>query len=117
MAEFSAAFEAGQADAKPTPIEFRSAMADASSDPATGPDKSVDGNLQTYWDTHPQEKQPHWVIWSCKAPMPAQAGYLSVTLDSGISSWGLHGLGRFRLSATSDPDSLIRVRWISRTAK
>jgi tetratricopeptide (TPR) repeat protein len=37
-------------------------------------------------------------------------GKLVLTLDSGVSSWGEHGLGRFRLSVTDDPEVLNRVR-------
>jgi tetratricopeptide (TPR) repeat protein len=36
------------------------------------------------------------------------SGHLSITLDSGISSWGSHGLGRFRLSASDDPAAFER---------
>ena len=33
---------------------------------------------------------------------------MSITLDSGISSWGKHGLGRFRLSISDDPTAFER---------
>ncbi len=110
LAEFSAAVQTGQADARPIPMEFGPAMADERSGLAYGPDRSTDGNPQTYWDISPRYAQPHWVIRSCKAPVPTKGGSLDLTLDSGISDWGLHGLGRFRLSATSQADVLTRAR-------
>src|SRR5262249_51549689 len=44
-----------------------------------------------------------------KSSMPMDGGSLSITLDSGISEWGMHGLGRFRLSATNDADLRLAV--------
>src|SRR5262249_2849770 len=42
-------------------------------------------------------------LFGLKTPARKDGGYLSITLDSGISPWGPHGLGRFRLSASADP--------------
>jgi WD40 repeat protein/tetratricopeptide (TPR) repeat protein len=93
----------GQADAKPIPIEFGSAMADFSED-QTDPPKSIDGDPRTRWDTHPRMKEPHWAVFVLKSPAQMDGGSLIITLDSGISQWGYHGLGRFRLSVTDDAD-------------
>src|SRR5439155_25799187 len=50
------------------------------------------------------EQKPHWAVFVLKSPARMDGGSLSITLDSGISEWGMHGLGRFRLSATNAAD-------------
>ncbi len=42
------------------------------------------------------------------SPANVEAGSVTVTLDSGMTEWGKHGLGRFRLSATSSYDAARR---------
>ncbi len=92
------------ADAKPIPLEFGSAMADDSQDSQTGVANCVDGDPRTRWDTYPRMKSTHWAVFILKSPARMDGGSLSITLDSGITPWGMHGLGRFRLSATNDAD-------------
>jgi WD40 repeat protein/tetratricopeptide (TPR) repeat protein len=101
VSELTAAIESGQANAEPIPIEFGSAMADFSQD-TTDPPKSIDGDPRTRWDTHPRMREPHWVVFVLKSPARMDGGSLRITLDSGITPWGYHSLGRFRLSATND---------------
>src|SRR5579884_12549 len=103
VAEFTAAIVSGQPDVKPIPVEFGSAMADYSQDTTESP-KSIDGDPRTRWDVHPRMKDPHWVVFVLKSPARMDGGSLSITLDSGISEWGYHSLGRFRLSAMNDAD-------------
>jgi tetratricopeptide (TPR) repeat protein len=105
LAEFTAAFESGQADAKPIRIEFGSAMADFFKDPEVhGPAKSIDGNPRTWWETYPRVRETHWAVFVLKSPARMDGRSVSITLDSGISPWGMCGLGRFRLSVTNDAD-------------
>jgi serine/threonine protein kinase len=104
LAEFTAAFVSGQADAKPIPIEFGSATADFSSGPQIGPAKSIDGNPRTWWETYPRVRESHGVVFVLKSPARIDGRSMSITLDSGISPWGMAGLGHFRLSVTNDAD-------------
>jgi WD40 repeat protein/tetratricopeptide (TPR) repeat protein len=104
VAEFTAAIVSDRADVKPVPIEFGSAVADASQDPQNDATKIIDGNPRTYWDTHPRMKEPHWAVFVLKSPARVDGCSLSITLDSGIAHWNQHGLGRFRLSATNAAD-------------
>jgi len=105
LAEFKAAVESGQADSKPIPIVFGSTMADF---PKVGylSANSIDGNPRTYWDTHPKMQEVHWAVFASKSPARLDGGTLSITLDEGISSWGQHGLGRFRISVTNAAEAL-----------
>lgn len=93
-----------------TSVPFGTAMGDLEKD-GYSPDKCIDGNPQTYWDTNPYEQKPHWMMLGCKEPVEIDGGYLRITLDSGITQWGKHGLGHFRLSATSHADALLRGRF------
>jgi WD40 repeat protein/tetratricopeptide (TPR) repeat protein len=107
VAELTAAVVSGQAHARPISIEFGSATADVSQDPqAYGPAKSIDGDPRTWWDTlNPGGVQEaHWAVFVLKSPARTDGGSLIITLDSGITQWGYHGLGRFRLSATNAAD-------------
>ena len=92
---------------RPTPLVISSAFADTQTDQYRTAKHSIDGNPQTLWDTNPKEREPHWAVFGLKSPARMEDGFLSVTLDSGISSWGKHGLGRFRLSVTNEADVLI----------
>jgi tetratricopeptide (TPR) repeat protein len=103
LAELTATLISGAADAKATPIELGSAIVDYDNY-GNNPSRIFDGNPRTYWDTYTQEQKPHWVVVSFKSPVRTNGGSLSITLDSGISEWGQHGLGRFRLSATNAAD-------------
>jgi hypothetical protein len=49
-------------------------------------------------------RETHWAVFVLKSPARIDGGSLSITLDSGITQWGMHGLGRFRLSVTNDAD-------------
>jgi WD40 repeat protein len=106
VAEFTAAIEPGQADAKPIPIEFGSARGDVSQNSQFGPAKSIDGDPRTWWDTLTPRgvREAHWALFVLKSAARMDGGSLSITLDSGITQWGYHGLGRFRLSVTNAAD-------------
>lgn len=108
LGELTAAIESGHGDGKPTPIEISSATADDQGSTQVGASKIVDGNPQTYWDTHPRHMRPHWVVFGLKSPAKINGGTLIITLDSGIDRWGKHGLGRFRISASDLPDAYQR---------
>jgi WD40 repeat protein/tetratricopeptide (TPR) repeat protein len=110
LAEFTAAIVPDQGEGPATPVQFSTAIADS---PTTGSHvlaRSIDGNNKTYWDTHPQVKESHWAVFGLKTPAKLTGNSLIITLDSGITSWGEHGLGRFRLSVTDDPQVLQRER-------
>jgi tetratricopeptide (TPR) repeat protein len=82
----------------------------------TGPTvgKAIDGNNRTHWDTYPNHKEPHWAVFQFAEPLSSETDevVLRVRLDSGVSMWGPHGLGRFRLSATNDIDVVKRERML-----
>jgi WD40 repeat protein/tetratricopeptide (TPR) repeat protein len=105
LAEFTAAIDTGQESATPTPIDFSSAIVDFHADQSR-PFEMTDGDPRTYWDTTPRVQEPHWVVLGLKTPVRSDGGYVKVMLDSGISIWGKHGLGRFRLSASNSAQAL-----------
>ena len=92
VSEFTAAIESDSKNGKPTPIDISSATADwefAFLYPATN---MIDGNPRTRWDaviadTLGKIQEPHWAVFGLKAPARLDGGYLSITLDSGITSW------------------------------
>ena len=111
LAEFTAAVEPGRADGKPIPIEFGFGGADVStpSQNQAGSPSCIDGNPRTYWDgmeTGASLQESHWVVFVLKAPPRINGGSVRVMLDSGISQWNQHGLGRFRFSATGETNAL-----------
>ena len=55
-------------------------------------------------------REPHWVVFGFKAPVRIDAGYLRITLDSGTTIYGQHGLGRFRLSMTDNALDRLQLR-------
>jgi WD40 repeat protein/tetratricopeptide (TPR) repeat protein len=101
LAELTATLVSGAVDGKATPIELGSAIVDYDRY-GTSPSTILDRNARTYWDTYTQQQKPHWAVFVLKSPARMHGGFLSITLDSGISEWGPHGLGHFRLSATND---------------
>ncbi|MBI3860811.1 MAG: PD40 domain-containing protein [Planctomycetia bacterium] len=105
LAEFAAAIRSDKGDGKLTPIEISSAIADDKLGDQNDITKSFDGNPQTYWDTYPRHMKSHWAVFGLKTPVATEGGYLNITLDSGMTSWGKHGLGRFRLSVAGDPSA------------
>jgi formylglycine-generating enzyme required for sulfatase activity len=106
LAEFTAAIASGKANGPLTTLVISSAFADTQADQSRTVKHSVDGNPQTLWDTNPKEREPHWAVFVLKSPARMEDGFLIITLDSGITSWGKHGLGRFRLSVTNEADVL-----------
>jgi len=110
LADLTAAIESGHADAKPTPIDFTSAISDnwSGSDSQHAPARIIDNNPETFWHTDPREA--HWAVLGLKSPAPFNGGSLSMTLDSGMDSrdrWRKHGLGRFRLSVTNQAEAVL----------
>ena len=108
MSEFTAALESDGKNSKPAPIDISSATADFSVNELHAPRNMIDGNPRTRWDTENGDPmhRAHWAVFGLKSPVPAAGGYLSITLDSGITSWGHHGLGRFRLSVTNEEEAI-----------
>jgi tetratricopeptide (TPR) repeat protein len=104
LSEFTAAIVPGQANTKPIPIEFGSAIGDSSQDTQTSAAKTIDGDTGTRWDTYPRMNETHWAVFVLKSPARVDGGSLRITLDSGTTIWGMHSLGHFRISATSDAD-------------
>jgi WD40 repeat protein/tetratricopeptide (TPR) repeat protein len=107
LAEFTAAVESGQPDAIPTPIDFASAIADNWSGSGTQytPARIIDNNPETFWNT--DSNIPHWAVFGLKSAARIDGGSLSITLDSGITRFREHGLGRFRLSVTNQAEAVI----------
>jgi tetratricopeptide (TPR) repeat protein len=103
VAELKASFVPGNADGQAMPITFNAAVADfeQSWNPAQ---RTIDGNARTWWDTHPRIQHPHWLLLACETPVKSDGRYLSITLEEGITQYPKHGLGRFRLLATDEPD-------------
>ncbi len=108
LAELTAAIVSGNVDGKPTPIEISSAMVDDQGSTQYNSTNIIDGNPNTYWDTHPRHLRNHWVVLGLKAPAKINGGSVSITLDKGITPWGQHGLGHFRLSVTDAPGAYER---------
>jgi tetratricopeptide (TPR) repeat protein len=107
LSEITAAIESKGTTARnagtPQPIPIVAAIADPRRHPSVGILKTFDGNPETRWDIAPDYTLPHWAIFRFKMPVKTNGRFLIVTLDSGISPWGKHGLGRFRLSAAAHP--------------
>jgi formylglycine-generating enzyme required for sulfatase activity/tetratricopeptide (TPR) repeat protein len=108
LAEFTATIESGNASGKPTPIVISRAIADYPEGENQKSTNFIDGNPRTLWDTYPAMEEAHWALLGLKSAARMDGGGLSITLDSGISQWGPHGLGRFRLSASDDPAAFER---------
>lgn len=106
LAEFSAAIQSAQPGANPIRVDFDSAIADFAASALYQPANMLDANPQTVWDTHPHVLDSHWAIFVVKSPMQVDGNSLTITLDAGISNWGEHSLGRFRISATTAPNPL-----------
>ena len=107
-----AAVEPGGKKSKPTPIDISSATADYHLSGRFVARNMIDGDPATRWDTDNgdvKRRQAHWAVFGLKSPVRTGGGYLSITLDSGITSWGHHGLGRFRLSVTNDQETIART--------
>ena len=102
VAELTATIGTGTTEEKPTPIPFSSVTADVESDGLAR--NMTDGNPQTMWEAYPNIHQAHWALFVMKSPVRVDNGSLVVTIDSGISEWSKHGLGRFRLSVTDEAD-------------
>ena len=110
LAEFTAAMESS---GKLRPLAFRTAIADAATSVRYDAAKIIDRDPRTYWDAFSnQSEQPHTVVFVLKSPARLDGNPLRVILDSGITSWGQHGLGRFRISLTdeSEPQNLAALR-------
>lgn len=109
IGEFKASFVPGTENGQAVPITFGSVLVDyeQSWNPAS---RAIDGNPRTCWDTHPRIQQPHWLLLACGTPLKSGGGYLSITLDEGITEYPKHGLGRFRLLATDEADVLSRTQ-------
>ena len=107
VSEFTAALESDGKNSEPAPIDISSATRDFSVNELHAPRNMIDGNPRTRWDTENGDPmhRAHWAVFGLKSPVPAAGGYLSITLDSGITSWGHHGLGRFRLSVTNEEEA------------
>ncbi len=113
LAEVSAALHSASSTgsgSRAVKLEFSSAIGDAPESGNNVAAKSIDGNARTYWDTHPATKRPHWAILGLRSPAKSSGSELIITLDAGVASWGEHGLGRFRLSVTDDPQAIERAR-------
>ena len=109
VSEFTATVEPGGKKSKPTPIDISSATADYHLSGRFVARNMIDGDPATRWDTDNgdvKRRQAHWAVFGLKSPVRTGGGYLSITLDSGITSWGHHGLGRFRLSVTNDQETI-----------
>ncbi len=106
VAEVTAAIESSSAGATAVPVPFGEVSVDFQVSPQNGGATTLDGDPKTYWDTHHRPTENHFAVFGCKVPTSIQNGFLNLTLDSGITSWGHHGLGRFRLSATGRSESI-----------
>ena len=111
VSEFTAATESDGKKSEPTPIDISSATADYQLSEMFAPRNMIDGNPRTRWDTDnggAMRRRSHWAIFGLNSPVRTGGGYLSITLDSGITNWGHHGLGRFRLSVTNEEEAIAR---------
>jgi serine/threonine protein kinase/Flp pilus assembly protein TadD len=102
LSEFTAAMTSADGKRESTPIPLSSAMARYSK-PSFPVSNAIDGDAKTFWDTYPKMREPNWAVFACSAPVPTKSGDLIVTLDSGVTPFQQHGLGRFRLSVLGDP--------------
>ncbi len=109
VSEFTAAIVSGSEGGKPTPIDISWAIADWQFGENETPTDMIDGNPLTLWETFPQIQKAHRAVFGLKSPARIDGGSMSITLDSGITEWGKHGLGRFRLSVTNEADAFVRA--------
>ncbi len=112
VSEFTAAIESEGKKSKPTPIDISSVTADYHLSELLAPRNMIDGNPRTRWDTDNgdvKRRQAHWAVFGFKSPVRTGGGYLRIALDSGITNWGHHGLGRFRLSVTNEQETIART--------
>jgi tetratricopeptide (TPR) repeat protein len=102
LAELTVAVAPRNSADAPTQIELAWIAADGQQSKTAAPGNMIDGDPKTRWEVHPRHTQPHAVTIALKTPVPSEQGDLVLTLDSGISTWGRHGLGRFRISVSGD---------------
>ncbi len=92
----------GQADAKPKPVKFATATASFAQE-AFPVGNAIDGNPATGWAVAPQLGRTHTAVFPVAGPSAdSAASLLTFTLDQRFGSG--HTLGRYRLSATRDPN-------------
>jgi WD40 repeat protein len=110
LAELTAAIDSGDADGQDTPVVISTVLADYQNTENESPRNSIDGNPRTYWDTYPKMREAHWAVFEMKSPVRVESRSVTITLDSGLTSWGQHGLGHFRLSVTGDADVISQAQ-------
>jgi hypothetical protein len=90
---------------KPTaarPVAWKSARADFNQNGWTV-DHAIDGNPGTAWGIYPEIGKPHRAVFLLKEPLGGE-GRLRLTFRLQQTHGGGHLIGRFRLSATTDPN-------------
>lgn len=108
VGEFSASYHSGAVPDQATPLLFVRAFADFPASEIRNSTSMIDGKVETRWDTYPMHLKPHAAVFSLKSPAKMEGGFVTVTIDSGVTMWVKHGLGHFRLLATDDPVTVDR---------
>src|SRR5262249_9170938 len=99
------------AGAKTEPVKLTDAWADFAK-PGHDARRAIDGSPATWWETWPQQRQPHTVVFVTRAAVGGPGGtLLTAQLDFSGHTWKGHGLGRFRLAATAQKAPLRPLRW------
>jgi tetratricopeptide (TPR) repeat protein len=101
IAEVSAAISMGENDLEPKRIPISQALADFHN-PNHPITHALDGDPKTFWNTHPQFSEFHNATFAIQIPAGSLQSELIITVDSGLTGWNWHGLGRFRISVTDD---------------
>ncbi|MFO0881296.1 MAG: protein kinase [Gemmataceae bacterium] len=74
--------------------------------------QAIDGNLTTWWDTWPRQRESHRALFALRTPLREVMGSLLVVrLDFSGQVWKNHALGRFRLAVSNQPNPLRLSRW------
>ena len=96
------------------PLVFRRAFADYDEGPAISAAQAIDGKSETQWGVHPRYGEPHEAVFELQEPAEFAAETTFTFLLEHQAGAPGHGIGRFRLTASSEPPSSELLRPISK---
>lgn len=92
------------ADGEPQIVRMGGAIADVGGSGGRTIRRALDGNAATHWSPYPAQAERHEAVLAFAEPIQRGAGTtrLVVMLDTGVSQFRQHGIGKFRLSLAPD---------------
>ncbi|HYH65927.1 MAG TPA: PSD1 and planctomycete cytochrome C domain-containing protein [Urbifossiella sp.] len=101
LSQFRATVKPAAAEAKAAALAFIRALADHA-DAGDVIANALDEKPDTYWSIHPQYNQPHAAVFELKEPAGFDGG-TTLTIQLEFAGKPGHQIGRFRLSASTQP--------------